>query len=312
MQQPFPELSGEGCCSSFFATNWMKILYSGLATLLVSAACVRSNPAAAPPSEIPQSSSPAVSPASGSWSLIPDEGFHSYASRTVTTLELQGATSAIRDSFAVALDYSLRIQQDTGLPRVTGTIDRLQREPRSRLSETEPAAVLPLSFSGRISSGGLMLDSAGGRAVAIIADCENAGLNQMSVIQRNISSAPLTLRPGTSWTDSSTVSTCSGTVPVELTTVRTYTVIGGAQAPEGAAIVVERSERTRAKGEGTQGQHRIGLQATGTGSARLYLEPASGLLRLAEGKSRTAITIRSSGRLQEFAQTVEERTTRVR
>ena len=311
MQQPFPELSGGGCCSSFFATIRMKILYNGVAMLLFSAACARSNPAAAPSSDLPQSSSPVVSPASGSWSLIPDEGLHSYASKIITTLELQNTTGIVRDSFVVTLDFSMRIQ-DVASPRITGTVDRLHREPESRPSETEPAVALPLSFSGRITSGGLILDSAGGRPVALVAACESAGLNQMSVIQRNISSAPLELRTGTNWTDSSTVSTCSGTVPVELTTIRTYTVIGGAPAPEGATIIVERSERTRARGEGTQGQHRIGLQATGTGSARLYLEAASGLLRLAEGKSRTAITIRSSGRLQQFVQIVEERTTRVR
>lgn len=290
----------------------MKSLYKGLALLLLPAACARSNPAVVPSPDIPRSSSPVVSPPSGSWNLLPDTTLHSYASRVFTTLELQGPAGVVRDSYAVALDFSLQIEQGTGVPRVTGRIDRLQREPGIRPVETEPVTALPFPFSGHIASGGLILDSAGNRAVAVIADCENAAFNQMNVIQRNISNPPLTLRPGTSWTDSSTVSTCSGTIPVELTTIRIYTVIGGAQAPEGATIVVERSERTRAKGEGTQGQHRIGIDAAGTGSTRLYLEPASGLLRLAEGKSKTVITVRSSGRLQQFVQTVEERTARVR
>lgn len=290
----------------------MKFFHYGIGLFLLSTACMRSNPAAASSPDILQPSSPVTSPVSRSWTLVPDESLHSYASRVLTTVELQEEAGVVRDSFSVTVEFSMRLQRNGELPRVTGTLDRLQRSPENRDPQTEPPAVLPLAFAGHITSGGLTLDSVAGRAIATVTDCENPGLNQMGVIQRNISIAPLTLRPGTAWTDSSTVKACSGTIPVELTSVRVYTVAGDAQGAPGGAIVVERSERIRATGEGTQGQHRIGLQATGSGSARLLLEPASGLLRLAEGESRTAIVIRSSGRQQQFVQTVRERTTRVR
>lgn len=267
---------------------------------------------ASPSPDILQPSSSVTSPVSRSWTLVPDESLHSYASRVLTTIELQEEAGVVRDSFSVTVEFSMRLQRNGQLPRVTGTLDRLQRDPENRGPQTESPAALPLAFAGHIASGGLTLDSVAGRAIATVADCENPGLNQMGVIQRNISITPLTLRPGTAWTDSSMVKACSGTIPVELTSVRIYTVTGEAQGALSGAIVVERSERIRATGEGAQGQHRIGLQATGSGSARLLLEPASGLLRLAEGESRTAIVIRSSGRQQQFVQTVRERTTRVR
>lgn len=242
---------------------------------------------------------------------MPDESLHSYTSRALTTVELQEA-AVVRDSFVVTLDFSIRVQRNGEFPRVTGTLDRLQREPGGRTSQAGPAVALPLAFTGRVASGGLTLDSVAGRVITTVTDCENPGLNQMSVVQRSVSIAPLLLRPGTSWTDSSTVKACSGTIPVELTAIRTYTVAGEAQEAAGAAIVIERSERIKAEGEGSQGQHRIGLQATGSGSARLLLEPGSGLLRQAEGESKTVIVIRSSGRQQQFVQTVRERTVRVR
>ena len=265
-----------------------------------------------PSPDTPQPSSPITSPRTGNWALTPDENFHSYTSKAVTTLELREEAGMVRDSFAVTLDFTMRIHRNTESSRVTGTLDRLQREAGNRASQAEPPVAMPFSFTGRVTSGGLFLDSAGGHAVATVADCESAGLNQMGVVQRNLSVVPLMLQTGTSWIDSSTVTICSGSIPVEFTSVRTYTVAGEIRESGDGAIVVERSERTRATGEGTQGQHRVGLQATGSGSARLFLEPATGLLRLAEGESRTAITIRSSGRQQQFVQTVKERTTRVR
>ena len=310
MQQPFPEFSERAVVFPSSLVIRMKLLHYGLSLLFLSAACTRSNPAAVPSPDISQPLPAATFPTTRSWTLTPNEEFNSYSSRAVTTLELQETGNTVQDSFVVTLDFTVRIQRDEDLSRVTGTLDRLHREPEVLPSPTELPVVMPFSFVGRVSSGGFTLDSAGGRATATVPDCENAGLNQMSIIQRNLALAPLTLATGTTWTDSSTVATCSGTIPVELTSIRTYTIAGEARGPGDISIAVDRSERIRAAGEGAQGQHRIGLQATGLGSARLFLDPASGLLKLAEGETRTTITVHSSGRHQRFLQTVRERTTR--
>ena len=255
---------------------------------------------------------PVVSPSVRSWTIMPDGESHAYTSRAVTTLELRTDSGAVRDSFTIVLDFSARVEQSEAVSRIGGTIDRLERQSHAQASEAEAATGLPLPFSGRILSGGLVLDSLAGRVVGTVADCENAGLNQMAVVQRNLPVVPFVLRTGMSWTDSSTVAACTGTVPVQLTTVRNYRVLGEARNSGSPAIVLDRTDRITATGEGTQGQHRIGVQAAGTGSARIFLEPGTGLLKLNEGEYRTEVVVRSSGRLQRFVQVAKERTTRTR
>jgi hypothetical protein len=107
------------------------------------------------------------------------------------------------------------------------------------------------------------------------------------------------------------VPACSGALQIVLTTIRTYVVAG--QALRGAlpVIVIDRQDRVRAKGEGTLGQHRISILSQGSGSARIYLDHATGLLQESETRQAVDLVIGSSGRSQRFRQVVEEQTRRL-
>ena len=135
-------------------------------------------------------------------------------------------------------------------------------------------------------------------------NCERPLLNRLAVIRRGILAIPAILSRNQAWTDSSTTSACSGNIPVQLTVVRTCRAAG----ESGGVVLVDCEERTASSGEGSQGQHRINLQARGTGDLRFSLDRTTGEVVSVTGSSRTEIDVGSSGRVQRFVQTVQGRT----
>jgi hypothetical protein len=87
---------------------------------------------------------------------------------------------------------------------------------------------------------------------------------------------PEQLSTGVSWKDSTDVQGCQAGVPTSAHTNRSY-VVSGAGSYEGhSVLVIARSDTTRAKGEGGLQQHRVSIDATGTGTALYYLELETG------------------------------------
>ena len=268
--------------------------------LLVFAGCTTgsSSPAPRPEPERPASQprTPAVDSRSSSWTFSPDPTPQSYAAVESTTVIL----GARRDSSVTQTVFTIRIRPGGERPTIIGTIDRIAGR------DSMPNDVLPVSFAGNLQAGSLIVDSIGGRRIPTILPCDSPAVSQLSVIRRALFTPPLTLAQNQSWTDSSTVPACSGTIPVQITSVRTYRVIGESDGE----LLVERRDRTFSSGEGAQGQHRMTIQARGTGSSQLRLDRRTGEVVSAAGVSQTEIDVGSSGRSQRFVQTVQSRVTR--
>ena len=277
-----------------------------VAFTLISIACTRAVPGPAPgPATDPQQPpiQQEIGSARGPWTFSPTSIPLSYRSVEIALLELRSPTPR-RDSLTTTTDFTVRISRSPAATRVMGTIESLTRT-ASTSFEPDSSYKLPLSFTGSLRDGGLVLDSVAGQASGSFTSCESAGLNRITAVQRNIILPPAMLTKGQTWTDSSTVPACTGTIPVQLTTVRQYHVLG--EGSDGS-VTLDRSDRVLAAGEGAQGQHRITLRAQGSGSSRMSLDRITGSLTHAESEYRIAVTIGSSGRVQEFAQVVRETT----
>jgi hypothetical protein len=272
----------------------------GCLCLLIAAACT-SGPAAAPPSPEPGGRIPASQP-----STIPEAGpaswtfSHSSSPRSYVVTE---STSIVlderRDSSVTETRFSIVVQpvgQDTA---VRGTIDQVSGPSGGTVN------TLPFVFSGTVHGGGISIDSIGGQRLPAVLTCDNPAMSRLSAVRRNVFVAPAVLSRNQTWTDSSTVPACSGTVPVQVTTVRTYRVVGEIAG----AIIVERQDRIMSSGEGAQGQHRITIQSRGTGSSQLRLDRFSGALVSSTGLSQVEVDVGSSGRVQRFVQLVRDRVT---
>lgn len=120
---------------------------------------------------------------------------------------------------------------------------------------------------------------------------------------------PPTLAAGATWTDSTNVDGCRGTIPATTHRLSRYTVIGDTNVAGVAALQIHRADSITATGDGTQGQHHITFTATGTGSAELYLDPPSGRFLGADETQETTVDVTTSGRTERFQQHVHERAT---
>jgi hypothetical protein len=104
------------------------------------------------------------------------------------------------------------------------------------------------------------------------------------------------------WSDSTTANLCSGSIPITSITSRNFRVIGEVNR----GLLIERQERTKSTGEGAQGQHRITLQSSGTGTAQLIIDPQTGTLLESTGVHTASVVVTASGRDRQFTQTTRE------
>lgn len=120
---------------------------------------------------------------------------------------------------------------------------------------------------------------------------------------------PTTLTAGATWTDSSTVDGCRGAIPATTHTESRYTVVGDTTVGGLPALQVHRTDSLSAKGDGTQGQHRITFSAAGTASTEIYVDPATGHFLSTDETQEITVDVTTSGRTQRFLQHVHERAT---
>lgn len=241
--------------------------------------------------------------------LIPNGDVRHYLTTSTAVLRLESDSGRSQAVVKTALGFSVAYSHaSSSHTRLTGTLTQMTVTTEGVSPAPDQSPFLPLDFTGYLERGGFHLDSLAGSPLSIVLDCQTAALNGIAGIQRNFVVPPLLLSTGTTWTDSSTVPVCSGSVQLALTAVRTYTVAGQTTRGRQPVIVVHRKDRVRTAGQGTQGQHRISILSEGSGSARIYLDRTTGLLRESEGAQTVGLVIGSSGRIQRFSQVAEERT----
>lgn len=278
--------------------------------LLLLAGCTRSSSTSGP-SDLPPviSTSPSSVPTTasrGTWTLTADTHIHRYTSTIRTNLELHSQTGPTRDSISQVFTFNLAI---TPLPpsiTLSGTVEAFSAQSGSRITGPADPVLTPFHFTGQVTNGAAILKPEPLASTASPSNCTNPALAILSAIQRTVILTPQELTSGMTWTDSSSMDLCSGTIPVTATTTRVYRVIGEVNHPKGRLLLVERTEKTITAGEGSQQQHRVILTSEGTGSARLYLDPKTGRLVETEGSYRTTLTVNTSGRTQTFTQAIRE------
>jgi len=133
------------------------------------------------------------------------------------------------------------------------------------------AVQLPVQVSGSFTDSSITINTeiAGSK-------CNTVG-SLLSADLRNLLIAfPGQLSTGVSWKDSTDLQGCQAGIPTSIRTTRSYLVSGDASYEGHPVLVVLRSDTTRAKGEGGLQQHRVSIDATGTGTAVYYLDSATG------------------------------------
>ena len=249
-----------------------------------------------PPSAVP--SLPIVS-TTDSWSIRPSSQQHRYRSTTVSIVTAADAAPVLRDSTSSTADFSLSVSRDTKGASYSAVIETLSVSGGARISGSSAIALSsPVTFAGRFDPGQLTTISA--------PECGTTASSAVPIIQRSILLFPLQLRRGQTWTDSTLSTVCSGSIPVTLTAVRSYRVIGETDTGGRGGILLERLDRTLSAGEGSEGQHRVQLRGGGAGQSQLLIDSSTGTLIETTGTNTTTVTVTTSGRSQRFTQTSRE------
>jgi hypothetical protein len=117
---------------------------------------------------------------------------------------------------------------------------------------------------------------------------------------------PEQLSTGVSWKDSAEVTGCQAGVPTSAHTTRSYVVSGNASYNGQPVLVILRTDTTRAKGEGGLQQHRVSIDATGTGTALYYIDTASGRIVRLTVNQFLDLGVTASARRSQFKQTSKQ------
>jgi hypothetical protein len=111
---------------------------------------------------------------------------------------------------------------------------------------------------------------------------------------------PLQLSQGSGWRDSLELNTCQGMIPTTVHIARSYVVAGETTYQGLPVVVVQRRDSIHAHGEGAQQQHRVTLDASGTGKATYYLNPQNGFVLGLNTEQNLDLAITTSGKIHRF------------
>ena len=262
----------------------------------------RTEPESVSPETRPSAPPPQLS-SRNSWILQPTSQPNRYRSSTISVVAMNQGAVSLQDSTLLTASFTVSISRDTKGASYSATLESLSLTAGNRTLQ-EPAFTLPspFSFTGRLEASQLSLNTP--------LDCSNQTSSILPVIRRSLVVVPLQLQRGQIWTDSTSSMACSGSIPVTLTALQSYRVIGETNTGAYSGILLERLDKTTSTGEGVDGQHRVQLRSEGSGQTQLLIDPVIGVLLEATGKNTTIATVISSGRSQRFTQTSREHVTR--
>jgi hypothetical protein len=113
---------------------------------------------------------------------------------------------------------------------------------------------------------------------------------------------PEQLSAGVTWRDSTEVQGCQAGIPTSAHTTRSYIVSGDTSYGGGSALAILRTDTTHARGEGGLQQHRVSIDAVGTGTALYYLDIATGRVIRLTVDQLLDLEVTASGRRSQFKQ----------
>jgi len=114
---------------------------------------------------------------------------------------------------------------------------------------------------------------------------------------------PTRLRREATWHDSSTVTTCRDSIPLEVTSVRRYRVVETVAVGGDVQLRIERAMTTRLQGTGWQLGEPVTITGLGSGTMRFTLARSDGFIVTGEGEQTLDLRLQGRRRTQEVRQT---------
>ncbi|HEU4642812.1 MAG TPA: hypothetical protein VFS44_10195 [Gemmatimonadaceae bacterium] len=242
-----------------------------------------------------------------SWQPRRTPGSWHYVSSASTVVSLETDTLAKQVPVVSRVVYQLTATGTASPFAVSGTIDSVLVSTGGKVAPA-PGKHPYAAFTGTLAPDGSLGPLSGSEPPR----CPK-GVDPLVAGARTLFiPTPGVLSKGSSWQDTVTTVTCRGDVPINGTTTHRYTVISDTTWQGKPALVISRTSEMLVQSDTTTpATHTLDISGSGTGTARLLIDPATAMLyqeigqssaRLIIGTARSKVPFR-----QEVADTVELR-----
>jgi len=244
---------------------------------------------------------PAVPPSTKTWAFNYASGIVSYQISRSAAIESEPDSGPHSQISTNTTHESLKLESAGDTVHFTATIDSFSTTIQDSISRPH-ATQGPIQVIGSFLNDSLLISSDS----LTTKDCNPAKSALMTDLHNLFVRIPAQLTQGTSWRDSVEVIGCQGMIPTTTRTTRSYVAAGEATHQGYPVVLVQRVDTISVHGEGSQQQHRLVLDVTGTGTATYYLSPGEGhIVRLSTGQD-LSLAITASGRTYHFKQSSKQ------
>jgi len=272
--------------------------------VLLGGACTSAHLPVPAPTPSPQ---PAIEPTdTGSWTFAYRSDTLRYQIARSAAIESQSDSGTHREITTNNTDEILSLSVVSDTVRYAATIDTFSTTTQGLIG-TVQQAVVPVQTSGVLNPTNSQPDSSD-----VGQSCDPVQSSLQSDIRNLLISLPAQLATGSTWQDSTTRRACYGTVPVSAVVVRRFSVVGRVSYSGLSTVAIQRIDSISAHGEGRQLQHRVVVDATGTGSATYYLIPEQSAVFHLTTSQDLDFVVQASGRSNLFRESAKQEYSLVR
>lgn len=271
-------------------TGWISVV-----SVLIGCSGTRTSPPAAPTPTLPPP--PIVSvPSAGSWTFNYAPGALRYQiSRTAEIEILSDSANNRQASTNITNELITLTPADSGIS-FTAVADTFSTTTQGMIGPAQPVQ-LPIQVEGVFAGNKLTI-----KTDSSTAKCNPVSSALVSDLHNLLTSFPARLSQGQVWQDSVIASGCQAAVPTTSRMIRSYLVTGEAFYEGRPVLLVQRSDSIQGHGEGAQQQHRLTLDASGTGNTIYYLDTKDGRIVRLTAEQNLTLTVTTSVGARQFRQ----------
>ena len=238
----------------------------------------------------------------GGWNVHFSPGVAAYRTTRTAAIEAPSDSGLHREISSNTTYESISLEgsmvPDTML--ITVIADSFATTTQGRIGSVQPVQ-LPAKISARLATGSITVD---GPAQTV--KCDPVASALASDLRNLFPPVPLGLTPGMSWSDSIQTSGCQANIPTVIDLRRVFTVSGETRGQGQPLLIILRTDTIIARGEGSQLQHRIGLQAEGTGHATYSFDPTAGRVTRLTTDQNLILSFTTSAQTIRFRETSQQ------
>jgi hypothetical protein len=235
-----------------------------------------------------------VPSAGGAWTINRSSGAISYQISRSAAIESQSDSNPHREISTNTAHEHVTLDMGGDTIRFTAIIDTSSTTTQGTIGPVQPLQ-LPVQLSGLQIGDSLTISTD-----SITERCNPISSALSADLHNLLVGFPVQLSQGSNWRDSLELTTCQGMIPTTVHIVRSYVLSGEANYQGLPVLVVQRRDSINAHGEGAQQQHRVILDASGTGNATYYLNPQNGFILRLNTEQNLDLVITTSGKINRF------------